>query len=95
MGCGRLLEARRYLADARKHSRLMASRDRLFHSELELDGWSRVGEVVGTASTWRAILDALFGSPEHRRILLDCRYERVALGFYFGDRVWLTGRLYG
>jgi uncharacterized protein YkwD len=82
------------IESARAHSRLMADADRLFHSELNLGDWSLVGEVLGTAERWEPIIDALFHSPEHRRILLDCRYDRIALGFVWRDSVWLTGRLY-
>jgi uncharacterized protein YkwD len=53
-----------------------------------------VGEVIGVGSTWRQIIDLLFDSPEHRRIMLDCDYDRAALGFVFRDEVWATGRFY-
>lgn len=72
----------------------MADDGYISHSVLEAGRWRKVGEVVGVGSKWRLILDALFASPEHRRIMLDCEYDVVALGFYFNDLAWLTGRFY-
>jgi len=72
----------------------MAATGTLEHSVLELDGWAGVGEVIGTAPHWRTILELLFASSEHRRILLDCDYDITALGFVFNNGVWLTGRLF-
>jgi uncharacterized protein YkwD len=94
-GCDRLTSAGPHLtASARKHSRVMARAGHIFHSTLDADGWSIVGEVVGVAAKWRAVITALFQSPPHRHLLLDCRFDRIALGFFFSRSVWLTGRLY-
>lgn len=67
----------------------------IYHSTLHLGDWSGVGEVVGVASSWQDLVRALFDSPPHRRILRDCRYDFMAVGFTRTDgTVWLTGRLY-
>jgi uncharacterized protein YkwD len=94
-GCDDLRQANhKLLVSARRWSRRMADAGYIFHSDLELGHWSGVGEVVGTGSRWRQIIDLLLGSSEHRRILLDCEYDITALGFVFRDDVWLTGRFY-
>lgn len=94
-GCSPLTRAPDALIrDARAHSLLMANLDRLFHSTLHIGQWSLVGEVIGVGSTKIGIIGALFKSPDHRRILLDCRYDKIAIGWYNSDRIWLTARLY-
>lgn len=94
-GCERLIAAEgSLLRDARAHSRTMAGAGEPFHSRLDAGRWSKVGEVVGTADRWGTIVDELFVSVPHRHILLDCDYDRIALGFAWRDRTWLTGRLY-
>ena len=93
--CGRLVHASDALRDdARAHSRQMAHYGRLFHSELHVGHWSLVGEVVGVAQHWHTVLDLLFQSSTHRHILLDCRYDEIAIGYFNNDQVWMTGRLY-
>jgi uncharacterized protein YkwD len=94
-GCHRLTETGDALiADAKQHSVAMATVGRLFHSELNIGTWSLVGEVVGVAVRWQRIVTLLFESPTHRRILLTCTYDRVAVGLYRTSSFWLTGRLY-
>jgi uncharacterized protein YkwD len=96
--CDRLASTNdQLIADAKAHSRQMAAVGSVFHSVLDAVGWSLVGEVVGTGSSWGQVVDALFRSAEHRHILEDCRYDKVAVGIYFAPdgTVWLTGRLYG
>jgi uncharacterized protein YkwD len=94
-GCDNLRPANHKLvASARRWSRRMADAGYIFHSKLRLGHWSKVGEVVGVGSTWRQIVDLLFDSRTHRRILLDCEYDIAALGFVFRDDVWMTGRFY-
>lgn len=95
-GCRALKETGKYLIrSARRHSRKMANQDRLFHSDLHLGRWSQVGEVVGVGPHWQNIFQALMDSREHRRILLGCIYDRIAVGIIeSGGRTWLTGRVY-
>jgi uncharacterized protein YkwD len=94
-GCQPLRETRPALVrEALQHSRAMAKSGDIYHSELKLGQWSLVGEVVGVGGTVRQVVRALFNSPEHRRILLDCRYDKAAIGIYRDNGVWLTGRFY-
>jgi uncharacterized protein YkwD len=74
----------------------MANQDRLFHTSGLATGtrWSQVGEVVGVGSSWQAIFFALMESRSHRRILLNCAYDRIAVGIVVRDRTWLTARVY-
>ena len=96
VGCDPIAASRYALRKARAHSREMAAAGELFHSDLAGEtGWTRIGEVIGVDDRWASIVRALFASPEHRRVLLDCRYAVGAFGFVFaGGTVWLTGRLY-
>ncbi len=71
----------------------MAEAGELFHTNLT-GSQVTVGEVIGTAPTWRGIFKALMDSPPHRDLLMDCHYDRMAVGFHFGKAVWLTARLY-
>jgi uncharacterized protein YkwD len=94
-GCRELKPTGKYLnRSAKRHSKAMANQDRLFHSTLRVGHWSKVGEVVGVGSSWQTIFFALMESKDHRRILLDCSYDRIAVGIIVRDRTWLTGRLY-
>lgn len=95
-GCDRLQAAGQSLLDsARLHSRKMARRGYIYHTlHLHLSHWSLVGEVVGVGRSVRQIVRLLFESPPHRKILLDCRYDVAAIGLYFNDQVWMTGRFY-
>jgi uncharacterized protein YkwD len=98
-GCGKIAGSRYALRKARAHSRQMADRGEIFHSqhlqqELSRSGFSLAGEVVGQGPSWRGILRALLRSRDHRRLLLDCSFDLGAFGFVFRKRVWLTGRFY-
>jgi uncharacterized protein YkwD len=94
-GCDPLTRASDTLvASAQEHSREMAQAGYIFHSTLRAGHWSMVGEVVGVGGSVLEVIQALFNSPEHRRILLDCRYDKIAIGIYQDTRVWFTGRLY-
>lgn len=94
-GCARLHETgQKLLTSAKAWSRKMADDGVLSHSILDPGRWSLVGEVIGVGPGWRSVVRALFESRPHRRILLDCRYDRIALGLYRDDSLWFTGRLY-
>lgn len=94
-GCERLVSTGlRPIRSARQHSRAMADAGELFHSELDLGPWAKIGEAIGVGPTWRGIVRALFESRSHRELLLDCDYDKAALGFVTRDAVWLTARLY-
>jgi uncharacterized protein YkwD len=89
----RLRAAPLQLRSARQHSREMAAADELFHTDLT-GAKVLTGEAIGSGPTWRSIFWALLESPDHHDLLMDCRYDRMAVGFYFGRSVWLTARLY-
>jgi hypothetical protein len=96
-GCRELLPTGRFLnRSAKRHSKAMANQDRLFHTPNLTTGtrWSQVGEVVGVGSSWQTIFFALMESRSHRRILLNCAYDRIAVGIIARDRTWLTARVY-
>jgi hypothetical protein len=95
-GCADLrATGRPLLKKARRHSVQMARQDRLFHSQLQLGRWSKVGEVVGVGPHWQAIFVALMESRRHRFILRDCDFDFIAPGIVeSGGRTWLTARLY-
>ena len=95
--CGHdMVETRDELvAGARQHSREMRDAGQIFHSVLEVGEWSLVGEVVGVGNSPDHLVRMLWASPPHREILLDCRYDRMAIGLVFdAGLVWMTGRLY-
>ncbi len=95
-GCKPLKKAGPELTQsARRWSAIMARHGYIYHSVLHAGPWSKVGEVVGVGPTWRSVVRALFKSKPHRRILLDCQYDYLALGVVYRDGfAWLTGRLY-
>ncbi len=94
-GCKPVRKSSTALTDsARRHSKRMARAGHLFHTDLHAGQWSLVGEVLGVGPSWRSIGRALFRSRQHRRILLNCRYDYMALGIIYRDFVWVTGRLY-
>ena len=95
--CRALIESSdRLIASARQHSQEMASVGDIFHTDnLRISNWSRIGEIVGVAGSTIDVVRAFFQSPPHRRLLLDCRYDVMAIGLVFEDgSVWMTGRLY-
>ena len=95
-GCQLLREANDSLIQsARDHSRDMAEAGHIFHSTLRIGRWLKVGEIVGVGSGVISIFNAFMASVEHREIILDCAYDRVAIGIYGSNgSVWITGRFY-
>lgn len=79
---------------ARRHSREMADAGEIFHSVLHIGHWSEVGEVVGVAPRWATVIDLFFESRPHRHILLDCDFDKIAVGIVFDHGAWVTGRVY-
>ena len=95
-GCRLHATGPRLEQEARAWSRQMAAAGDISHSVLEPGKWDRAAEVVGVGPSWRAILDALWESRPHARILRYCGYAKMAVGIYRADGlVWLTARLYG
>jgi uncharacterized protein YkwD len=88
---------------AKRHSRAMAGRGYLFHSDaatlqsvLAPYDWSIGGENVGVGSDVEAIQNAFMRSKPHRRNILRTRYDHMAVGIVRqDDRLWVTVIFYG
>lgn len=78
---------------ARRHSKRMAARGELYHSDLNRllgHGISSVGENVGTAGSLQEMLAAFMASPPHARNILGS-YSRTGVGVFRADgRMWVT-----
>jgi uncharacterized protein YkwD len=79
---------------ARRHSRQMANRGQLFHSDLRRTfrgfNYRMVGENVGYGGSLDQLLQAFLDSPPHRQNLVG-RWKKTGVGVYWlGDRVWVT-----
>ena len=92
------LELSRY---ALRHSRAMAARGELFHSDdlaAALQGldWSMGGENVGVGSSLIGIQSAFMGSNLHRRNILSDEFDHTAIGVVQSDgKLWVTVIFYG
>ena len=77
---------------AHKHSAAMASRHRLYHSDLSrICCYRAVGENVGYATTVYRVHKALMASPGHRANILDRRWRGVGVGVVkSGGYLWVT-----
>jgi uncharacterized protein YkwD len=87
---------------ATEHSRAMAREGSLFHTrnvprELRPWRWSRWGENVGMTNTSLATLEwAFMNSVDHRRNILDRRFDHVGIGVaHVGGTYWVTVVFYG
>lgn len=88
---------------AKKHSRAMAKRGHLFHTDsatlihaLRNYSWSLGGENVGVGSTLGGLQKAFMHSKEHRRNILRERFSHAAIGVFHSDgRLWVTVIFYG
>jgi uncharacterized protein YkwD len=83
---------------ARRHSRQMAARNQLYHSNLRRTfrgfNYRMVGENVGYGGSLDQLLNAFLDSPPHRQNLVG-RWRRTGVGVYWdGDRVWITQLFY-
>jgi uncharacterized protein YkwD len=77
---------------AHRHSAAMASRRRLYHSNLSLVCcWRAIAENVGVGYTVTGIHRALMNSSAHRANILDRRWTGVGVGVVkSGGRLWVT-----
>jgi uncharacterized protein YkwD len=81
---------------ARKHSRTMASKDRLYHNQalgkwLARYDWRVVGENVGYGGSLTSLHNAFMASPGHRANNLSKAYKRVGVGVVVKNgRIWIT-----
>ncbi len=88
---------------ARKHSRAMAKKGLLFHTEsdallkaLQDYDWSIGGENVGVGSTLDGLQSAFMHSKEHRKNILRKQFDHAAIGVVHSDgRLWVTVIFYG
>lgn len=83
---------------ARRHSRQMARRGELFHSDLRRlfrgFNYRMVGENVGYGGSLDQLLQAFLDSPPHRQNLLG-QWRKTGVGVYEQDgRVWITQLFY-
>jgi uncharacterized protein YkwD len=79
---------------ARRHSKRMAERGELYHSNLRRMfrgfNYRMVGENVGYGGSLGQLLEAFMDSPPHAQNLLG-RWRRTGVGMAWkGDRVWVT-----
>lgn len=79
---------------ARRHSKRMAERGELYHSNLRRTfrgfNYRVVGENVGYAGSLDQLLKAFLDSPPHAQNLLG-KWRRSGIGVVWkGDRVWVT-----
>jgi uncharacterized protein YkwD len=77
---------------ARRHSAAMASRNRLYHSDLsKICCYSAVAENVGVGYTVYSVHKAFMDSTYHRANILDRRWRGVGVGVVkSGGRLWVT-----
>jgi uncharacterized protein YkwD len=83
---------------ARRHSKQMADRNGLFHSNLRRTfqnfNYRMVAENVGYGTSLDQLLNAFLNSPPHRQNLLG-RWDKTGVGVYRdGARIWLTQLFY-
>jgi uncharacterized protein YkwD len=69
----------RLMRYAEHHARVMARKNRLFHSPLSLDGFAALGECVGYGGSVFEVHRSFLRSPEHRSIILG-RWKWVGIG---------------
>lgn len=87
---------------AKQHSRDMASKGYLFHTEdlaakLKDRDWSIGGENVGVGSSLSSLEDAFMRSKPHRENILRKAFDHSAIGIYTDadDNIWVTVIFYG
>lgn len=88
---------------AKEHSRAMARRGYLFHSDtadlqdaLGSYRWSIGGENVGVGGSLEGLEDAFMASKDHRENILRPTYDHAAVGVVREDgRIWVTVIFYG
>jgi uncharacterized protein YkwD len=81
---------------ARKFSRIMASKNKLYHNPdlakwLKDWNWTILGENVGVGSSVLSLHKAFMASPGHKRNNLDRRFKNIGVGIVSsGGRLWVT-----
>ena len=76
---------------ARRHSQRMADAGTIYHSSSfnSIDGWTIVGENVGTGPSVKDVHNAFMNSPHHRENILYRDYNQVGIGV-----AWAAGTVY-
>ena len=78
---------------ARKHSKHMASKGELYHSDLDRllgPGITAVGENVGFGGSLQDLLQAFLASPPHAENILG-KYQKTGVGIVRADgQIWIT-----
>jgi uncharacterized protein YkwD len=86
---------------AKRHSRAMVERGKLFHTpdlaaKLKGLNWTIGGENVGVGSDLPSLQSAFMASTPHRRNILRRGFAKTAIGVVeSGGRVWVTVIFYG
>ncbi len=84
----------RLMREARQHSRKMARKHRLVHSNLQRllgGGIHLAGENVGTGGSLAQVHQAFLQSPGHAGNLLEGKWRETGIGVYQkGGRAWVT-----
>ncbi|MFA5889985.1 MAG: CAP domain-containing protein [Actinomycetota bacterium] len=80
---------------ARRHSRAMRDRGRIYHSNLPYlirsYSWTRAGENVGRGPTVLAIHRAFWSSSTHRAVLLNSYWRKAGIGVVWnGSTAYVT-----
>jgi uncharacterized protein YkwD len=81
---------------ARKWSKNMAARNRLYHNPylatwLKDWNWTILGENVGVGTSVLSLHKAFMASPSHRANILDRRFRNIGVGIVSsGGRLWVT-----
>jgi uncharacterized protein YkwD len=81
---------------ARKHSRTMAAKNKLYHNPylakwLSDWNWTILGENVGVGGSVLSLHKAFMASPGHKANNLHRRYKNIGVGIVSsGGRMWVT-----
>jgi uncharacterized protein YkwD len=83
---------------ARKHSKQMATRGELYHSNLRRlfrgFDYRMVGENVGYGGSLDQLLEAFMASPPHAQNIMG-KWRKTGVGIVRrGDRIWITQLFY-
>lgn len=89
-GAGPLVVLPELVDKARRHAQRMVDADKIFHSDDMadgLEGWKLLGENVGRGGNIDSLHQAFMDSPDHRRNVLDPRFDAVGIGVIWKEGV--------
>lgn len=76
---------------AQKHADWMAEKDELTHSDLEVSGWSRLGENIAWGQNNEAtVTREWMNSYGHKANIMNARFTNVGFGYAYSSE----GRIY-